>query len=56
MRERRNCPICGVETYAGRTCRYHKRVYDWHERTARDRRVRHWVHMINELIDEARRA
>jgi len=55
-RERRNCPVCGVETYGGKACRYHKRVYDWHERTARERRVSYWAHMIGELIDEARAA
>ncbi len=55
-RERRNCLICGVETYGGKACRYHKRVYDWHERTARERRVSYWAHMIGELIDKARAA
>jgi hypothetical protein len=23
---RRNCPVCGVESVAGRACRYHKRT------------------------------
>jgi hypothetical protein len=24
-KSRRNCPVCGVESVAGRACRYHKR-------------------------------
>ena len=56
MRQRKNCPICGVETYGGNACRYHKRRQQYHERTARERRVRYWVQELGELIDEARRA
>jgi hypothetical protein len=54
---RYNCPICGVETTPGRTCGYHARRRELHERTApKHRFVRYWIRELGALIDEAREA
>jgi hypothetical protein len=54
QKPRYNCPVCGVETHRGRTCRYHNRNESKYKKAVLDVRVAHLVSVINECIDKAR--
>ena len=55
MPERKNCPICGVQSPGGRSCRYHVRKRERHAREVeRWRVVQTWVRALSDFIDEAR--
>jgi hypothetical protein len=54
MSERRECPICHVQTPGGVTCAYHKSARKQHEEGAVQYRARYYIKLLSEYVDEAR--